>query len=218
VLNSSENYQTIFEKIKNLAGDKKRTPAWYRRNLSMIMGQYKQDPDRIITDEQKDNRNKEQDRDKNIRTKRIFVGHMYLFRYTAKSKYLPYHDNFPLVYVMKVNGGEFYGFNLHYLRPTANRRMYVVDKLKEDRIDVPKKIIHKYLYERCDSFFLDIAKSDWMISAALPVEDFVLTQSKGKVSYDNDYVWSEVDQHWNDRLRAKRIIASPSSKDKERVK
>lgn len=218
MLNSSENYQTIFEKIKNLAGDKKRTPAWYRRNLSMIMGQYKQDPDRIITDEQKDNRNKEQDRDKNIRTKRIFVGHMYLFRYTAKSKYLPYHDNFPLVYVMKVNGGEFYGFNLHYLRPTANRRMYVVDKLKEDRIDVPKKIIHKYLYERCDSFFLDIAKSDWMISAALPVEDFVLTQSKGKVSYDNDYVWSEVDQHWNDRLRAKRIIASPSSKDKERVK
>ncbi len=218
MLNSSENYQTIFEKIKNLAGDKKRTPAWYRRNLSMIMGQYKQDPDRIITDEQKDNRNEEQDRDKNIRTKRIFVGHMYLFRYTAKSKYLPYHDNFPLVYVMKVNGGEFYGFNLHYLRPTANRRMYVVDKLKEDRIDVPKKIIHKYLYERCDSFFLDIAKSDWMISAALPVEDFVLTQSKGKVSYDNDYVWSEVDQHWNDRLRAKRIIASPSSKDKERVK
>jgi hypothetical protein len=57
-----------------------------------------------------------------------------------------------------------------------------------------------------------------MISAALPVEDFVLTQSKGKVAYDNEYVWSEVDQYWNDRLRAKRIITSPNRKDRERVK
>jgi hypothetical protein len=214
----AQNYQTIFEKIKQRAGDKKRTPAWYRRNFNMIMGEYKQDYDRIITDEQKDNRNKEEYRDKNIRTRRIFVGHMYLFRYDAQTKYLPYHDNFPLVYVTKVSGGEFYGFNLHYLRPTANRRMAVIDKLQKDMIDVPKKIIHKYLYERCDSFFLDIAKTDWMISAALPVEDFVLTQSKGKVAYDNEYVWSEVDQYWNDRLRAKRIITSPNRKDRERVK
>jgi hypothetical protein len=57
-----------------------------------------------------------------------------------------------------------------------------------------------------------------MISAALPVEDFVLTQSKGKVAYDNEYVWSEIDQYWNDRLRAKRIITSPNRKDRERVK
>jgi hypothetical protein len=96
--------------------------------------------------------------------------------------------------------------------------MDVIDKLSEGKIDIPKVIIHKYLYKRCKSLFLDIAKVDWEFASALPVEDFVLMKGGGRIEYPKEYVWEEIDQHWNDRIKGTRIVKGINRKDIERVK
>jgi len=121
-----------------------------------------------------------------------------------------------LVYILKTEGGAFYGANLHYLEP--KKRLIVINKLSEGHIDIPKAIIHKYLYKRCKSLFLDLAKQEWVTASALPVEDFVLMKGDGKIEYPKEYVWEEINQYWTDRIKGTRIIKGSNRKDIERVK
>ena len=103
-----------------------------------------------------------------------------------------------------MEGAEFWGASLHYLEP--KKRLIVVDKLEKGQIDIPKKIIHKYLYKRCKSLFLDLAIQEWVTASALPVEDFVLMRGGGKIEYPKEYVWEEIDQYWNDRIKGTRVV------------
>ncbi len=213
-----EGRQTIFEKIKERAEGENKGLTWYKSTLKSLSASIQTEPSRMNEQEKFDSIGALVNQDQNVNRRRVFPGHLCFFEYKAETPGLPYYDKYPLVYIFKVSGGEFWGANLHYLRPTKNRRMDVIDKLSEGKIDIPKVIIHKYLYKRCKSLFLDIAKEDWEFASALPVEDFVLMKGGGKIEYPKEYVWEEIDQHWNDRIKGTRIVKGTNRKDIERVK
>jgi hypothetical protein len=39
----------------------------------------------------------------------------------------------------------------------------------------------------------------------------------GKIEYPKEYVWEEIDQYWNDRIKGTRIVKGSNRKDIERV-
>ena len=45
-----------------------------------------------------------------------------------------------------------------------------INKLKENRIDIPRVCFHKYITDHVDGFLLDLAISEWDTAIALPVE------------------------------------------------
>lgn len=213
-----KGYQTIFEKIKEEAEGKSKNLLWYKAKLKILSAGIKTEPSRMNEQEKFDSISALVNQDQNVNRRRVFPGHLYFFEYKAETIDLPYYDKYPLLYVFKVTGGEFWGANLHYLRPSKNRRLFVVDNLMEGQINIPKKIIHKYLYKRCKSLFLDLAKQEWLSASALPVEDFVLMKGGGKIEYPKEYVWEEMDQYWNDRIKGTRVVKGLNKADIKRVK
>lgn len=199
-----EGYQTIFEKIKEKTKGEGKSLTWYKSTLKTLSSSIKAEPSRMNEQEKFDSISALVNQDQNVNRRRVFPGHLCFFEYKAETPDLPYYDKYPLLYVFKVSGGEFYGANLHYLAP--KKRLIVVNKLEKGQVDIPKVIIHKYLYKRCKSLFLDLAKEEWVTASALPVEDFVLMKGGGKIEYPKEYVWEEIDQHWNDRIKGTRII------------
>ena len=211
-----EGYQTIYEKVKEKTEGEAKSLTWYRSTLKTLSTSVKTEPSRMNEQEKYDSISALVNQDQNVNRRRVFPGHLYLFDYKAETQDLPYYDKYPLVYVFQVSGGEFYGANLHYLHP--KKRLIVINKLEKGQIDIPKVIIHKYLYKRCKSLFLDLAKQEWVTASALPVEDFVLMKGGGKIEYPKEYVWEEIDQYWNDRIKGTRIVKGINRKDIERVK
>jgi hypothetical protein len=213
-----EGYETIYEKLKEKSQGEAKSLMWYKSTLKTLSANIKAEPSRMNEQEKFDSISALVNQDQNVNRRRVFPGHLCFFEYKAETEGLPYYDKYPLVYILKVEGSAFYGANLHYLRPTKNRRLIVVDKLEKGQIDIPKVIIHKYLYKRCKSLFLDLAKQEWVTASTLPVEDFVLMKGGGKIEYPKEYVWEEIDQHWNDRIKGTRIIKGTNRQDIERVK
>jgi len=199
-----EGYQTIFEKIKEKTKGEGKSLTWYKSTLKILSSSIKAEPSRMNEQEKFDSISALVNQDQNVNRRRVFPGHLCFFEYKAETPDLPYYDKYPLLYVFKVSGGEFYGANLHYLEP--KKRLIVVNKLERGQVDIPKIIIHKYLYKRCKSLFLDLAIQEWVTASALPVEDFVLMKGGGKIEYPKEYVWEEIDQHWNDRIKGTRIV------------
>ena len=97
-------------------------------------------------------------------------------------------------------GEEFYGANLHYIKP--KERVKVIQKLERGLIDMPRSIVHKYIKNHCKSLFLDLAINEWETSIFLPVEDFVITKGSGKIPYDRELGKKPP----KDRIKAQRII------------
>jgi hypothetical protein len=211
-----KSYKTIFEKVKDLANGESKNLRWYRSTLNTLSAGIQSEPSRMNEQEKMDSISALVGQDQNVNRRRIFPGHLCFFEYKAETEDLKYYDKYPLVYILKVSGGEFYGANLHYLEP--KKRLIVVQKLEAGVIDIPKKIIHKYLNKRCKSLFLDLAKQEWVTASALPVEDFVLMKGDGKFEYPKEYVWEEMNQYWTDRIKGTRIIKGTNRKDVERVK
>ena len=211
-----EGYKTIFEEVKEETGGKSKSLTWYKSTLKSLAANIQKEPARMNEQEKFDSISALVNQDQNVNRRRVFPGHLYFFDYKAETIDLPYYDKYPLVYVLKTEGGAFYGANLHYLDP--KKRLIVINKLDKGVVDIPKVIIHKYLYKRCKSLFLDLAKQEWVTASALPVEDFVLMKGGGKIEYPKEYVWEEIDQHWNDRIKGTRIIKGTNRKDIERVK
>lgn len=209
---------TIFEKIANEAKGEAKSLLWYKTKLKALISGIQTEPSRMNEQEKFDSIGALVNQDQNVNRRRVFPGHLCFFEYKAETIDLPYYDKYPLLYVFKVTGGEFWGANLHYLRPSKNRRLVVVDNLMEGQINIPKKIIHKYLYKRCKSLFLDLAKQEWLSASALPVEDFVLMKGGGKIEYPKEYVWEEMDQYWNDRIKGTRVVKGLNKADTKRVK
>lgn len=211
-----EGYKTIYEKLKEKSEGESKSLIWYRSTLKSLSSNIQAEPSRMNEQEKFDSISALVNQDQNINRRKVFPGHLCFFEYKAETLDLPYYDKYPLVYILKVSGGEFYGANLHYLTP--KKRLIVVNKLEKGQVDIPKVIIHKYLYKRCKSLFLDLAKQEWVTASALPVEDFVLMKGGGKIEYPKEYVWEEIDQHWNDRIKGTRIVKGTNRKDIERVK
>ena len=142
-----------------------------------------------------------------------------MFEYKAKMKWLPYYDEFPLVYVMRATPDEFWGCNLHYMRP--KKRIMVIQRLMEGRIDIPKKCFHKYLTSQVDGFMLDLAASEWDTAILLPLENFVrnVKGSAGKFPYTKELVWDETEENYYDRIKGRRVIRGYGKRrDTEMVK
>jgi hypothetical protein len=119
-------------------------------------------------------------------------------------KYLPYYDEFPLVYTISANKDHFIGANLHYLHP--KRRVYVIRDLLDGKINIPKNCIHKYITDHVDGFLLDLASSEWDTAIALPVERFVKNRNGKSFPYKSVDVWKETNESFNVKFKAKRII------------
>ena len=199
-----KSYQTIFEKVRAATEGESKSLGWYQSKLKSLSAGIQAEPSRMNEQEKYDSIGALVNQDQNVNRRRVFPGHLCFFEYKAETPTLPYYDKYPLLYILKVEGGEFWGASLHYLEP--KKRLIVVDKLEKGQIDIPKKIIHKYLYKRCKSLFLDLAIQEWVTASALPVEDFVLMKGGGKIEYPKEYVWEEIDQYWNDRIKGTRVV------------
>ena len=216
--NETTGYTTLFEKITELTGGQKQSFNWYKNAVKKSAMDYKKDPSKIIRDEKIDSRGKEEETDENILRRYAVSGHLYMFEYKAKTKWLPYYDTFPLVYVMKASPDEFWGVNLHYMAP--KKRIMVIKKLMEGRIDVPKRCFHKYLTSQVDGMMLDLAAAEWDTAILLPIENFVrnVKGSAGRFPYTKELVWEETDDNYYDRIRGRRIIRGYGKQsDKEMV-
>ena len=212
-------YTTLFEKVTQLTGGQKQSFNWYKNAVKKSAMDYKKDPSKIIRDEKIDNRGNEEETDENILRRYAVSGHLYMFEYKAKTKWLPYYDTFPLVYVMRASPDEVWGVNLHYMAP--KKRIMVIKKLMEGRIDVPKRCFHKYLTSQVDGMMLDLAAAEWDTAILLPIENFVrnVKGSAGKFSYTKELVWEETDDNYYDRIKGRRIIRGYGNrKDTEMVK
>ena len=135
-------------------------------------------------------------------TRQPQIGFMYNFFYDPKMKdTLPYYDTFPLIFPFKsgfararaIEGGAFYGINLHYLPPQLRARLmdalYTVstDKTFDEntRIRISYNILNraskfrffkpcvkKYLVSHVRSRFVKINADQWDTALFLPTERF----------------------------------------------
>lgn len=200
----TKNYKTIFEKLQEKTDGEEQSWQWHRQTLKSMAMDIKQHPEHLVRDEKKDRLEKEDAQDKNRLRRFTRQGRLFLFEYKATTKYLPYYDTFPLVYVLQSSPEYFIGANLHYLHP--KKRPLVIEKLKQDRIDIPRICIHKYILDHVEGFLLDLALDEWDTAIALPIDHFVKQSGKVLVPYKASDVWTETNTKWGDRLKAKRII------------
>ena len=197
-IKKNSGYKTLFERINEKTGGKKQSLSWYMSQVKEEAAKYKKDSAKLIREEKKDRD------DENILRTYAVQGHLYMFEYKAKMKWLPYYDRFPLVYVLKTNGTEFWGANLHYINP--KKRIIAIKKLMEGKIDVPKACVHKYLNDHVNGFYLDLAAVEWDTAILLPVEDFVKNVSGSVFPYERELVWEETNESYYDKLKGNRII------------
>ena len=159
----NSGYKTLFERVTNKTGGEKKSLTWYRNAVKQEASSYKKNFNKYILDERKDRAGAAKEQDANELRRFTVAGHLYMFEYKAKMKWLPYYDRFPLVYVIKAAGkDEFWGANLHYMSP--KKRLIATKKLMNGRIDIPKRCFHKYLTAHVDGLFLDLAASEWDLS------------------------------------------------------
>jgi len=201
-----KDYKTIFERVEEKTEGEEQSWQWYRRTVRSMAMEYKRQPDHLVRDERRDKTDDIEERDDNQLRRYARQGRLFLFEYKAKMKYLPYYDTFPLVYVIKANTDHFFGANLHYLEP--RKRVIAIEKLKNDRIDLPRSCFHKYILDHVDGFLLDLAIDEWDSAVVLPVEHFVKERSGVLVPYKSSEVWKETNSKYNDRIKAKRIVKS----------
>lgn len=204
---SSSGYVTLFEKVKQAANGESKGLTWYKGTVRSLSSQYKVDQTKLQRDERRDTSSKIENRDENILRKKALPGHLYFFEYEAKMKYLPYYDKYPLAYVLKVDGDAFWAANLHYVDP--KKRLKIISNLKNNKIDIPKKCIHKYINNHVKSLYLDLSENEWDTSIFIPVEDFVTYK---QIPYDREMVWKETDETYYEKLKGQRIVKKYSSK------
>ena len=132
-------------------------------------------------------------REKFRQTNSFMLGGLYCFFYDAKSKTLPYYDQFPLVLVLERYNDGFLGLNLHYL--PLRYRLAFLSKLMDfatydDKNDIQrlritydilvaskslkefKPCIKRYLTNQLQSRLLAIQPDEWDVAAYLPIQMF----------------------------------------------
>ncbi len=220
VIPEDPGYETIFEKISAATGGETKSFLWYRNAVRKEALRFQETPGKFIRDEIQDRVGKEEEQDENQLRRWAVSGHMYLFEYDAKfAKKLPYYDSFPLVYVIKSTRREFWGMNLHYMSP--KKRVWVVKRLMDGKIDAPRSCFHKYLTGNVQGYMLDLASVEWASAILLPIENFVRTVKgkPGQIDYIKELVWEETQENFYDKYKQRRIIRGyGKTSDKEMVK
>ena len=217
-VNQDPGYKTLFERVTNKTGGEKKSLSWYRAAVKQEASSYKKNFSKYILDERKDRAGAAKEQDRNELRRFTVAGHLYMFEYKAKMKWLPYYDRFPLVYVIKAAGkDEFWGANLHYMSP--KKRLIATKKLMNGRIDIPKRCFHKYLTAHVDGLFLDLAASEWDTAILLPTEDYVKDLNGRVFPIDKKIVWEETDENFYDKISGSRMIRGyGTKKSKEMAK
>ena len=204
-------YKTLFERITARTGGQQKTLSWYLSAVKAEASSYKKNFNKYILNEKSDKVGAVKDQDANELRRYVVQGHMYMFEYKAKMKYLPYYDRFPLVYVIKTLGkGEFWGANLHYMTP--KKRIQATRKLMQGRIDIPKKCFHKYLTAHVDTLYLDLALVEWDTAILLPTEDFVKNMNGMMFPIEKEIVWNDTNENFYDKIRGQRIVKGYGTK------
>tara|TARA_B100000427_G_scaffold327382_1_gene337994 strand:+ start:9296 stop:9982 length:687 start_codon:yes stop_codon:yes gene_type:complete len=197
-------YETIFEKITALTDGEKKTYTWYKNAVRKEVNRFKEDSNKFVRDERYDSLDSEDEQDGNVLRRYAVQGHMFLFEYKAQSKYLPYWDKFPLVYVIKSEPKEFFGANLHYMTP--KKRILAIRDLQRGRINLPKACFHKYLKSNIDGLLLDLHTDEWDTAILLPIEDFVITRKTSEFNFRKEEVWNETNENFYDKIKARRVV------------
>ena len=204
-------YKTLFERISTRTGGQQKTLSWYLSAVKAEASSYKKNFNKYILNEKSDKVGAVKDQDANELRRYVVQGHMYMFEYKAKMKYLPYYDRFPLVYVIKSLGkGEFWGANLHYMTP--KKRIQATRRLMEGRIDIPKRCFHKYLTAHVDTLYLDLALVEWDTAILLPTEDFVKNMNGMMFPIEKEIVWNDTNENFYDKIRGQRIVKGYGTK------
>ena len=209
-VNQDPGYKSLFERVTAKTGGEKKSLAWYRSAVKAEASAYKKNFKKYILDERGDKAGLAKEQDANELRKYSVMGHMYMFEYKAKMRWLPYYDRFPLVYVIKSNKSEFWGANLHYLSP--KKRIIATKKLMQGRIDIPKKCFHKYLHAHVDGLYLDLALTEWETAILLPTADFVRDLNGMVFPISQETVWEETDEAFYDKIRGHRNIKGYGTK------
>ena len=203
-VSTKTGYQTLFEKINAKAQGQKKTLTWYRNAVKSEASSYKKNFDKYILNEKSDRVGAVQEQDANELRRFTVQGHLYMFEYSARSKYLPYYDRFPLVYVVKSEKNQFWGANLHYLKP--KKRIVATSKLMQGRIDFPKSCLHKYIQKHVEGLMIDLAASEWDTAILLPTEDFVKDVNGLQFPIQKEDVWSDTDENFYDKIKGERLV------------
>ena len=215
-VNQDPGYKTLFERVTNKTGGEKKSLSWYRAAVKQEASSYKKNFNKYILDERKDRAGAAKEQDRNELRRHTVAGHLYMFEYKAKMKWLPYYDRFPLVYVIKAAGkDEFWGANLHYMSP--KKRLIATKKLMNGRIDIPKRCFHKYLTAHVDGLFLDLAASEWDTAILLPTEDYVRDLNGMVFPIDRKIVWEETDENFYDKITGSRMIRGYGTKQSKEM-
>ena len=206
-VNKNPGYKTLFEKINAQTGVQAQSVTWYRNALQKETSGFKKDTRKFISDEKADRIESSENQDGNILRKFAVPGHLYIFSYDAKMRWLPYYDKNPLVYVTKATRTEFWGANLHYLPP--KKRFQVVAALLKGQINIPKVCFHKYIQNHVkNSFLLDLHANEWDTAILLPIERFVKNVDGHEFPFNKDYVWDKSMESYYDRVKARRVIGT----------
>ena len=209
-VNKEPGYKTLFERVTSATGGEKKSLSWYVAAVKSEAGKYKKNFDKYILDEKRDRTGLPKQQDKNELRRFVVEGHLYMFEYKAKMKWLPYYDRFPLVYVFKSSKEEFWGANLHYL--PIKKRIIAVKKLMEGKIDIPKICFHKYLNAHVEGLYIDLAADEWDTAILLPTEDFVKDVNGYHFPIKREEVWKETLDKYYDKVTSHRIIKGYGNK------
>ena len=189
---------TLFSEIDNQFSEKDgRSPFFYRRAFRGFVTAYANNPRKFITDEKKDREGV----DENLLRRVPKMGHLMMFQYQTESKNLKVYDEYPLVYIVSIEGRSFTGCNLHYIHPI--KRELVVENLKEGRLNLPRNSVSKYSMANVGPL-LDIAKSEWTNASNLPIEEFVSIKDGKKQRLMTNKVWDETNKTFRDMIRGVR--------------
>jgi len=209
-VNKEAGYTTLFERVTAATKGEKKSLSWYRNAVKAEASRYNKNLEKYILDEKNDRGGFAREQDKNELRTHVVEGHLYMFEYKAKMRWLPYYDRNPLVYVIKSNLNEFWGANLHYLSP--KKRILATQKLVKGRIDIPKKCFHKYIHDHVDGLYLDLALVEWDTAILLPTEDFVKNMNGMLFPIDKQTVWEETDESFYDKITGQRTVKGYGTK------
>tara|TARA_Y100000361_G_scaffold84991_1_gene75387 strand:- start:13537 stop:14130 length:594 start_codon:yes stop_codon:yes gene_type:complete len=194
---------SVFEKLEAAQDGQDRSPAWWKKAGKIAVRSTISE----ATKEEIIQREKSNTDDPNGVRMKPRTGTLVLFEYDAKTtkQSMKYYDRLPLLLVLDVKQQHFIGANLHYISP--KKRLKTIEALLNGKIDVPRKVIHKY--KRSDvegSLFIEIAESDWDSAMYMPIEQFVSAIGKIEIPVPSLKVWVEYDPQTKYRFRAKRKI------------
>ena len=171
-------HNTLFNRYRQLAAKAevtlgtKESLEWFRKRI------------------RKDSNIKNHDRvTKNLRKARPGPGKMMTYVYDPKYKEkLKYYDNYPLIIMLDLAKGGWYGANLHYLPPTM--RVELLEAIEYKKIPlgriakalesnpITKLCLKRYLAKQVMSPPVNVPKDECEIAIQLPFESFTKASVK----------------------------------------